>query len=428
LLIEPLEDRRLLALTLEEQILYGGANDQRGTAITLDGNSLYLAGRANENQGFALKYATPLTAGATPSNTNFLSTTTALSGITASGSHVVAVGDVIPPTYGSVDGSGGAEQKPLLARFDNLLNLNGAQSINLFPYEGGESFRDDLLVNEGGTDYVYVSGSAQANGGNNTAVLLKYDTGGVPQWRRDLGSTAYFNNSDGTSIAVAGGDIFVAGTTHYGYDTPGNLMAALWKVDSSGSPASGFPKQEFQGRFHGLTSFDGALYAVGTAYETPNIDGTQQYLIVKYDTAGTVLWSKILGASGNADELNAIVGMESMFVTPWIACRSTPAARMPSCCKSIPRRAPSFPRRCGAVPAMTWLMVLPPTAADCTWWGNPIAHPPRGKMSSCFNTRSRSSRCWERLTLIRKEGLATKLRSTPTANCCTSPRAWAKGV
>jgi hypothetical protein len=74
-------------------------------------------------------------------------------------------------------------KKPLLARIGNLLNLNGAQSINSFPYEGREAFHGNLLVNEGGTDYIDASGYAQADGANNTAVLLKFDTGGVPQWR-----------------------------------------------------------------------------------------------------------------------------------------------------------------------------------------------------------------------------------------------------
>ncbi|MFO0869771.1 MAG: calcium-binding protein [Pirellulales bacterium] len=310
LLAEQLEDRHLLAVILESQTLWGGSGDQAAYAIAIEGTNLLVAGaNSGASAGFVQRY----TASAAPPTLNETVTgapTTKYFSISALPGMVTAVGDVMPGNCGASDGSGGDEQKPLFSRFTEVpLMASTCQSINLFPYRGGESYLSDLMVNESGTVYAYVTGYAQNNGSNNTSVLLKYIDGSpaTTVWRTNLGSTSSPHNSSGRAIEVAGGKVYVVGNTHYPYDNPSQYRTALWRVNPA-TGASEFQKLDFNGSLADVVEAGGYLYVVGQATANPGDITTYNYLVAKYDLNGTVVWSQTWGGV-NYDALQGVVMM-----------------------------------------------------------------------------------------------------------------------
>jgi hypothetical protein len=66
------------------------------------------------------------------------------------------------------------------------------------------------------------------------------------------------------------------------------------------------PADNQGGMFAGVTAFGGAIYAVGYAVR----NGTNDFLIEKYDEAGNRIWSQTSGGPGD-DELNDVVAVGS---------------------------------------------------------------------------------------------------------------------
>src|SRR5205807_1724528 len=129
---------------------------------------------------------------------------------------------------------------------------------------------------EGGSWFVYATGSGQANGANNTAVLAKYDAAGNLVWIANPGDTGYFNNSGGNGVTTLNGSIYVSGGTHYPYTDPGANHGVLWKYDDAGNQQWMRPTTA-TATYSRVTTAGGALYAVGYQY-TGGVAGSEDYL------------------------------------------------------------------------------------------------------------------------------------------------------
>ena len=146
--------------------------------------------------------------------------------------------------------------------------------------------------------------------------LIKYDAAGNMQWARSAGGTA---NEIGNAITTdAAGNIYVTGyfyspTITFGstvltnagnvgdvfiakYDTQGTL---IW-AKREGGPGLEIPyaiKADDKGHLFLAGRFSSLSITIGTTTLTQA--GSMDAFVVKYDTAGTVLWAKGAGGTSN---------------------------------------------------------------------------------------------------------------------------------
>ena len=159
-----------------------------------------------------------------------------------------------------------------------------------------------------GSGNVFVTGyttgnlDGQANAGGEDIFLVKYDSAGARQWTRLSGTTA---NERGESVAVhtVSGNIYVTGATAGGLDgqaNSGSGDAYLMKYNSSGV------KQWT--RLLGTTAIDNAwsvavdssenIYVAGSTNGNlggqAGSGGTDAF-VARYDSSGNVVWTRLLG-------------------------------------------------------------------------------------------------------------------------------------
>ena len=149
---------------------------------------------------------------------------------------------------------------------------------------------------------VYVTGMTASTGaGGDEFLIAKYDTSGAIQWQRTLGG---ISDEIGRGIAVDGsGNVYVNGqtlSTGLGsyefliakYNTSGTIQ---WQRTIGGTDA------EF-GRAIAVDS-SGNAYVAGFTRSAGA--GVYDFLIVKYNTSGTIQWQRTLGGT-DRDECTGI--------------------------------------------------------------------------------------------------------------------------
>ena len=158
---------------------------------------------------------------------------------------------------------------------------------------------------------IYVTGrtagglDGNTNAGDNDMFLVKYSTSGAKQWTRQLG-TALYDEGRGAA-ADASGNVYVAGYTAGGIDgntaTGGGDMF-LVKYNTSGvkqwTKQLGTPSADFGSG--AASDHFGNVYVVG--YTDGGLDGNANAggydtFVVKYSTAGVKLWTRQFGTSGS---------------------------------------------------------------------------------------------------------------------------------
>ena len=312
---------------LKNALRYGGTGSQRGTAISSYNAELYLSGvdeAASGGQSLGLHYRLAFNGGSPVLNWALRWPTTAnrsgnvnsevFDGVVGTRTGVFFAGRSWSQT---ADGVGDKEHKGVLVKFPlsgpTGAGVGGAEWVaapNFFRYRGNESFLGATFGPDriGAAHFVYASGYAQTNGANNTAVLAQYDGAGTLRWSRVLGNTGWFMSSFGSAVTTLNGDVYVAGMTHYPYLDSNAMRIALWKYDDAGNLIWVRSHLGFIPGWRGemaliharrYQSTAGDLYVVGAMKNGPH--GGTDALVLKYDEAGTLLWSQTWG--GAADDL-----------------------------------------------------------------------------------------------------------------------------
>ena len=158
------------------------------------------------------------------------------------------------------------------------------------------------------------------NSGDDDALIVKCDTGGTVQWTRQIGSS---EEDDATSIAVDGsGNSYITGFTIGDLAGPnqGGSDAFIVKYDTAGTVQWSRQVGSIE-RDHAKSI---ALDASGNSYITGLTEGDlagpsqgwSDAFIVKYDTAGTVQWSRQFG-TGSSDKGTGIAvdGSGNIYIT-----------------------------------------------------------------------------------------------------------------
>lgn len=212
------------------------------------------------------------------------------------------------------DGVGDKETKAVLVKFP-LTGATGPAAggalwiaePHFFPYTGIETFIGLAAAEEAGVPTLYAAGRGQSNGSNNTAVAAKFDSAGKVLWTKVLGKTEPAAWSQGDSVKVHNGSIYVAGYTHWqGYQSylgsknPIRPHAGLWKLDPSGNVLwareSAQPIYQNSGAPITVAALGKFLYVACTREVGSNGVFTYDLLVLKYDEAGNLLWSKEWGS------------------------------------------------------------------------------------------------------------------------------------
>jgi hypothetical protein len=156
---------------------------------------------------------------------------------------------------------------------------------------------------------VYVTGSTegaldgQTSAGGYDLFVVKYDASGVRQWTRQLGTAAW---DAGYDVATdAGGNVYVAGYTEGALDgqtSAGGLDLIVVKYDSSGvrqwTRQLGTATEDVGVSV--ATDAGGNVYVGG--YTTGALDGqtwagSNDIVVVKYDASGVRQWTRQLGTT-----------------------------------------------------------------------------------------------------------------------------------
>lgn len=206
-----------------------------------------------------------------------------------------------------------------LTKYDSAGTLLWSQQV----LTGTHSESWSVAVDGSGSAYISGSGRGNVAGpsaGNDDAFLIKYDSAGTLLWSRQIGSTI---TDDGRSVAVdSSGNAYISGYTRGNLAGPnaGSSDAFLAKYDSTGDLL--WSRQI--GTSTNDLSFSVAADASGGAYITggtrgslggPNAGDFDAFL-TKYDSAGAMLWSRQIGTIADDVSYSVIVdGSGNAFIS-----------------------------------------------------------------------------------------------------------------
>jgi uncharacterized delta-60 repeat protein len=193
-------------------------------------------------------------------------------------------------SFGNTSSTGAGSQDFLLVKYDPAGVVQWQRVLGGADGETGYSIAIDSSSN------VYAFGYTGSTGAGLLDFLLaKYNSSGTLQWQRILGSTQY---EFGYGVAIdSSSNVYVSGVT---YSAPiGSLDAMVAKYDSSGTlqwqKALGGADNDF---FYELATDSGNnLYALGHT-ESAGAGGND-FLLAKYNSAGTIQWQRVLGGTGS---------------------------------------------------------------------------------------------------------------------------------
>lgn len=288
--------------SLAEQVFFGGAGSQRGTAVAVEGTSVYVVGwnQAAGLEGVLLRYGVPPGApvwSTTLGGANF-------NGVTTTPTAVFAVGGAAP---GTCSGSGGTANRSLLGVFAPTGSFLNCHSADFFPFDGQESYAAAAAAG-----FVFAGGRAEQKGDSQPLVLVKYDAAGVPLNQVTepgivLGSFGCCIGESGVeAIDIVNADVYVAGFSRlvgaqFGEDN--FVRPLLMRYDFDLQRIWKARPGDVEGVFRGVAGLGGYVYAAGTAMAP---GGDTEYLVEKYDDMGNRVWSVTSGGAGN-DVLTGLV-------------------------------------------------------------------------------------------------------------------------
>src|SRR5215475_1540332 len=188
----------------------------------------------------------------------------------------------------TIDPFGNPSPKIFVVKFDPDGSLSWQQIWNGTTIRG--LGRPDVAVSAVGS--VYVTGITANNG--NDAVLLKFNSNGTLLWERTWGGA---QSDQGLAVATASdGSVYIAGTaTSFGPSSSGLFIV---KFDSAGNLVWQKISDGAEGNAVAVAS-DGSVYAAGT---TPrNEIGNFDIVVLKITAAGSLVWQRTYSAGEVVD-------------------------------------------------------------------------------------------------------------------------------
>ncbi|MFH1549647.1 MAG: SBBP repeat-containing protein [Planctomycetota bacterium] len=222
-------------------------------------------------------------------------------------------------TEGSLGGPNAGLFDAFLAKYDTSGSLLWTRQLGTSSSDFSESVAID------GSGNAYISGVTEGNlGGTNAgnwdAFLAKYDTDGVEQWKRQLGT---ISTDHSYSVAIDGsGNAYISGYTYGNLGGPnaGGDDAFLAKYDSAGSLLWTRQLGTSAYDYSRSVAIDGSGNAYISGYTYGDLGGPNagfdDAFLAKYDSAGSLLWTRQLGTSAYDYSLSvAIDGLGNAYIS-----------------------------------------------------------------------------------------------------------------
>lgn len=196
--------------------------------------------------------------------------------------------------YTASDGAGGNDV--LVAKFNEFGELQWAKTLGGV----GSELAYDVAIDS--SDNIIIAASTTSAGvANAESLLIKYNSSGVLQWDNVLGD-AQTDNFYGVAIDSSN-NIVVCGTTNS--DGAGSFDLLVAKYNSSGvlqwDKTLGGGSNDF-GVSIAIDSSDNIIISGRTASDGV---GSDDCLVAKYNSSGTLQWDRTLGAS-NIDRFSGV--------------------------------------------------------------------------------------------------------------------------
>jgi uncharacterized delta-60 repeat protein len=196
----------------------------------------------------------------------------------------------------------------------------------------GDTKTDGVTVDSSGNIYVtgYTSGGLDnnTNSGSNDIFLVKYNSSGVKQWTKQLGTS---NSDVGRGVTVDSSDnIYVTGSTSGGLDDNTNTAGSSWDFFLVKYNSSGVKQwtEQYGSVVGGYTDFGQGvtvdssdnIYVTGTTnggIDNNTSSGSDDIFLIKYNSSGEKQWTQQLGTSSrdrvalDADEIMDGVTVDS---------------------------------------------------------------------------------------------------------------------
>ena len=207
----------------------------------------------------------------------------------------------------AVDGSGNVyaagEAKPsssnrrlLLRKYSPAGTLRWQRTL---ASDAGDASASALVVSGGD---VYVTGYSATGAQTSTAVTAGYSSGGVRRWMRHY-AAAPGDAARATGIAFAGGPV-VSG---FGGPAGGATHGFVVRYDAAGTPlwtAGDEGAGATDGRFEAVVADAAGVVVTGSR----TLAGSSQMLTVRFDALGAVAWERVTPGAAGGSALCAVAG------------------------------------------------------------------------------------------------------------------------
>ncbi|NOS83941.1 MAG: T9SS type A sorting domain-containing protein [Ignavibacteria bacterium] len=204
-------------------------------------------------------------------------------------------------------------------RWNNYLTLKYSPAGNRLwsaVYNGPSDSSDiPYCISTDAAGDVYVSGYSKGIGTGEDAALVKYSSSGVEQWVRRYNHSGN-SNEGSTSVAIGAGYVYLSGQTK---QIGGNQDALLLKYNLNGTLQWAVtyigPGNDEDGFSDIIVDNAGYIYAGGY---TESAASLEDYLTIKYTPSGTIQWLKTYEGGINSEETISCIASDAqnnIFVT-----------------------------------------------------------------------------------------------------------------
>ena len=217
-------------------------------------------------------------------------------------------------------------QLGMVTSISSMRRVGNADMLKHMLFGGVVEIAKPWVATFGGSDYdcgksvavapdgsVYVCGYTwSASVGRNDLLLVKFSSSGTLQWQKTLGGS---NSDSGISVAIApDGSVYVCGFDPSSDAPRGDLLLA--KFNSSGTmqwqKALGSDSYTDYG-FSVAIAPDGSVYVCG--YTESTGAGSNDFLLAKFSSSGTLQWQKTLGGSNSDSGISVAIAPDgSVYV------------------------------------------------------------------------------------------------------------------
>jgi hypothetical protein len=217
---------------------------------------------------------------------------------------------------GSLDGETNAgSNDAFLAKYDSAGTKLWTKVLGTVTTETNSIVERAYGVSIDSNNNVYITGftqgslDGQTNAGGNDAFLAKYDSAGTKLWTKVLGTVTTDSNSISEvaySVAIdSNNNVYITGSTTGNLDGEthaGSYDAFLAKYDSAGTKVWTKLLGTSANEFSHVVAIDSNNNVYITGSTSGNLDGQtnaggNDAFLAKYDSAGTKVWTKLLGTS-----------------------------------------------------------------------------------------------------------------------------------